>query len=85
MRDTVFLGPVLVIPFNAALAHALLAMPATGYLDGIFDLSRPYGSTAQPQLGQLLLPERFVTRVHETSFWQNASRILPPEAPTVMA
>jgi len=27
MRDTVFLGPVLVIPFNAALAHALVAMP----------------------------------------------------------
>ena len=54
---------------------ALLAMPATGYLDGIFDLSRPYGSTAQPQLGQLLLPERFVTRIHETSFWQNARRI----------
>ena len=38
---------------------ALLAMPATGYLDGIFDLSRPYGSTAQPQLGQLLLPRTF--------------------------
>ena len=28
IRDTLFLGPVLVIPFNWALSHALVAMPA---------------------------------------------------------
>jgi hypothetical protein len=29
IRDTVFLGPVLVIPFNFALSHLLVAMPAS--------------------------------------------------------
>ena len=58
----------------AASTKSLLAMPATGIWMA-FSMSRPYGSTAQPQLGQLLLPERFVTRIQETSFWQNARRI----------
>jgi hypothetical protein len=53
----------------------LLAMPTTGFLDGIFDLSRPYGDTTEPQLGQLLAPDRFVKLVHLTSFYQNAQRI----------
>ena len=53
----------------------LLAMPTTGFLDGMFDLSRPYGSTDSPQLGQLLAPDRFVTNLRETSYFRNAQRI----------
>jgi len=54
---------------------ALLAMPATGYLDGMFDLSRPYGTTDMPKLGQLLLPERYVPQIQQTVMWRNARRI----------
>ncbi len=54
---------------------ALLAMPPTGMLDGIFDLSRPYGTTDTPKLGQLLLPERHVPQIHKTVMWKNARRI----------
>lgn len=32
IRDTLFLGPLLVIPFNGTFAHALLAMPADAVL-----------------------------------------------------
>jgi Phytanoyl-CoA dioxygenase (PhyH) len=53
----------------------LLAMPPTGYLDGIFDLSRPYGTTDTPKLGQLLLPERIVPQIKQTVMWRNAHRI----------
>jgi len=53
----------------------LLAMAPTGYLDGIFDLSRPYGTTDVPKLGQLLLPERMVPQIRQTVFWRNAHRI----------
>jgi len=54
---------------------ALLAMPPTGLLDGIFDLARPYGTTDTPLLGQLLLPERLVPQIHRTQMWRNARRI----------
>lgn len=54
---------------------ALLAVPPTGYLDGIFDLSRPYGTTDAPKLGQLLLPERLVPQIRKTQMWRNARRI----------
>jgi len=54
---------------------ALLAMPPTGYLDGIFDLSRPYGTTDTPKLGQLLLPERHVPQIRSTVMWRNAHRV----------
>ena len=54
---------------------ALLAMKPTGYLDGIFDLSRPYGTTDAPKLGQLLLPERLVPQIHQTQMWRNAHRV----------
>jgi hypothetical protein len=54
---------------------ALLAMPPTGYLDGIFDLSRPYGTTDTPKLGQLLMPERIVPQIRQTVMWKNARRI----------
>ena len=53
----------------------LLAMAPTGYLDGIFDLSRPYGTTDAPKLGQLLLPERFVPQIRQTVMWKNAHRV----------
>jgi hypothetical protein len=32
MRDTVFLGPLLVIPFNWTFAHALAALPPDAIL-----------------------------------------------------
>ena len=54
---------------------ALIARPRSGFLDKVFDLTRPYGSTAEPSLGQLLFPERLVPAVRETAMWQNAKRI----------
>jgi hypothetical protein len=54
---------------------ALLSMPPTGLLDGIFDLSRPYGTTDAPKLGQLLVPERLVPQIRSTVMWRNARRI----------
>ena len=53
----------------------LLTMPPTGMLDGIFDLSRPYGTTDTPKLGQLLVPERIVPQIRQTVMWRNARRI----------
>jgi len=65
----------------------LLAMKPTGFLDGIFDLSRPYGTTDPPKLGQLLLPERIVPQIGQTVMWKNAhriaSRLLHTPAPQV--
>ena len=54
---------------------ALIAVPPTGLLDGIFDLARPYGTTDTPLLGQLLLPERLVPQIRKTQMWRNARRI----------
>ena len=53
----------------------LLSMPPTGLLDGIFDLSRPYGTTDTPKLGQLIFPERFAPQFFETAAYKNARRI----------
>ena len=53
----------------------LLAEPPSGFLDGVFDLSRPYGTTDAPRLGQLLFPERFVEQFAETEMYKNAKRI----------
>ncbi|HEY1707163.1 MAG TPA: phytanoyl-CoA dioxygenase family protein [Rhizomicrobium sp.] len=54
---------------------ALLAMPPTGLLDGIFDLARPYGTKDAPLLGQLLVPEKIVPQIHQSVMWKNARRI----------
>jgi hypothetical protein len=54
---------------------ALLAAPRSGYLDGVFDLSRPYGTTDEPRLGQLLFPERRVPAIRDTDMWCNARNI----------
>ena len=54
---------------------ALISMKPTGLLDGVFDLSRPYGTTDTPRLGQLLLPERLVPQIRRTAMWRNAHRI----------
>ncbi len=54
---------------------ALIAVPPTGLLDGVFDLTRPYGTTAPPLLGQFLLPERQVPQIRKTAMWRNARRI----------
>ncbi len=53
----------------------LLALPTTGHLDSVFDLARPYGTTGEPILGQLLMPEARVPSVHKTQFYRNARRI----------
>jgi hypothetical protein len=53
----------------------LIARPRSGFLDGVFDLARPYGTRADPTLGQLLLPERLVPEIRETDMWRNAWRI----------
>lgn len=54
---------------------ALLARPRSGFLDEVFDPTRPYGSLAPPALGQLLAPERFVPEIRLTSVWKNAQRV----------
>jgi ectoine hydroxylase-related dioxygenase (phytanoyl-CoA dioxygenase family) len=54
---------------------ALLARPRSGLPDGVFDVTRPYGSLAPPSVGQLLMPERFVAAVRSTALWRNARRI----------
>lgn len=54
---------------------ALLDEPRSGLLDGVFDLTRPYGTTEPPEIGQLLFPERRVPDVRHTAMWKNASRI----------
>lgn len=54
---------------------ALITAPRSGYLDTVFDVARPYGSTEPPKLGQLLFPERLVPAIRETAMWRNAKRI----------
>jgi len=54
---------------------ALLTGPRSGFLDGVFDLSRPYGTTDDPQLGQLLLPERRLEGLADTLAFRNARRL----------
>ena len=53
----------------------LRGRPASGYLDAVFDLTRPYGTTDSPNLGQLLFPERLVPAIRDTAMWKNARRI----------
>ncbi len=53
----------------------LVARPRSGYLDGVFDLTRTYGTTDEPKIGQLLFPERSVPAIRDTSMWKNARRI----------
>jgi ectoine hydroxylase-related dioxygenase (phytanoyl-CoA dioxygenase family) len=47
----------------------------TGFTDGVFDLTRPYGADGEPQLGQLLRPERLLPEVRETAMWRNARAV----------
>lgn len=54
----------------------LLAGKHSGYLDGVFDLARPYGTRESPRLGQLLLPERYVDDFSGTTVCRNARRIV---------
>jgi hypothetical protein len=53
----------------------MLAGEASGFLDGVFDLSRPYGTTDAPRLGQLLGPERRDQRLLQMVAVANARRI----------
>lgn len=52
----------------------LLGGPRSGFLDGVFDLSRPYGTTEDPRLGQLLLPERLVEGLPGMETFRNIRR-----------
>ena len=65
----------------------LISRPRSGFLDGVFDLTRSYGTTDEPKVGQLLLPERFVPAIRESMMWKNAhriaSRLLKVAAPDV--
>ena len=54
----------------------LLSGPHSGFLDGVFDLSRPYGTTDAPRLGQLLLPERRIKGLEDTVAFSNARHIV---------
>lgn len=54
---------------------SLLDAPRSGLLDGVFDLTQPYGATTPPEIGQLLFPERRVPDVRQTAMWKNARRI----------
>ena len=38
----------------------LISRPRSGFLDGVFDPTRSYGTTDEPRVGQPLLPERVV-------------------------
>jgi len=51
------------------------SMPRSGFPDTVFDVARPYGSTGEPDLGQLLFPERHLPRLHDTAMWRNGKRI----------
>jgi Phytanoyl-CoA dioxygenase (PhyH) len=53
----------------------LISRPASGFLDGVFDLTAPYGTRATPSVGQLLFPERWVPAIRATAMWNNARRI----------
>ena len=51
------------------------AQRRTGFPDAVFDVARPYGSLDEPDLGQLLFPERRVAGVHDTLMWRNSMRV----------
>jgi hypothetical protein len=51
------------------------AMPRSGFPDTVFDVARPYGTTGEPDLGQLLFPERRMRGLHDTAMWRNGKRI----------
>ena len=53
----------------------LIERPRSGYLDSVFDLTRSYGTTDVPKIGQLLAPERYVPEIRQTAMWKNAQRI----------
>jgi hypothetical protein len=53
----------------------LISQPRSGFLDTVFDVAKPYGSTAPPKLGQLLFPERLVPAIRDTAMWNNARRV----------
>src|SRR5262245_22483550 len=52
-----------------------VAQRRTGFPDSVFDVARPYGSMEEPDLAQLLFPERRITGVHDTMMWQNAKHV----------
>ena len=54
---------------------AFEAAPRTGFPDQLFDVARPYGSTEEPELGQLLFPERRVTGIADTAMYRNGRRV----------
>jgi ectoine hydroxylase-related dioxygenase (phytanoyl-CoA dioxygenase family) len=54
---------------------AFEASPRTGFPDQLFDVARPYGSTEEPDLGQLLFPERRIAGVPDTAMSRNGRRI----------
>src|SRR5262245_57298954 len=47
----------------------------TGFFDGVFDLTAPYGTTGEPQVGQLLQPEMRFPEIRSTLLWRNARRV----------
>ncbi|MET1003817.1 MAG: phytanoyl-CoA dioxygenase family protein [Acidimicrobiia bacterium] len=54
---------------------AFEAAPRSGFPDQLFDVARPYGSTEEPELGQLLFPERRMQGLEDTAMYRNARRI----------
>jgi ectoine hydroxylase-related dioxygenase (phytanoyl-CoA dioxygenase family) len=54
---------------------AFEAAPRSGFPDHLFDVARPYGSTEEPELGQLLFPERRVTGIADTAMYRNGRRV----------
>ncbi|MGE0624150.1 MAG: phytanoyl-CoA dioxygenase family protein [Pseudomonadales bacterium] len=61
--------------FRARYDELLENGPGTGFLDGIYDVTRPYGTSGPPELGQLLAPERFVRGLAKTLVFRNARRL----------
>ena len=55
--------------------EAFEAAPRSGFPDQLFDVARPYGSTEEPELGQLLVPERRMQGLEDTAMYRNARRI----------
>ncbi len=49
--------------------------PRSGFPDQLFDVARPYGSTEEPELGQLLFPEQRMAGVRDTAMYRNGRRI----------
>jgi len=61
--------------FRTRYDELLAEGPSTGFLDGIYDVTRPYGASGPPELGQLLAPERFVRGLKKTLVFRNARRM----------